>query len=290
MSLYICVLLLVGVTTSALVGWAFLKLFSLDRSGLQTSMTGWWRFFWPVVHPLSLWLEPTLSWSQRSYLVRQAYQARLPTDIKPAHMLTAWILVVVVGGMCGLFVDQYLISTKMPFTTAALSGFVTGLWVWVAMTARVRRYQRAIDRELPFVLDMMTLSVESGLSLQSALQQVERYGPTGVLQKELQQVLLGIRSGQPRVQAFRALSDRCGSSAVQAWVSAMVQSDQLGMSLGLMFREYANQSRTERIQKAEKQAMEASVKMLLPLIGCIFPCTFIVLAFPIVAHMLEGVL
>ncbi|CAM4016511.1 Type II secretion protein F [Bordetella tumbae] len=158
----------------------------------------------------------------------------------------------------------------------------------VRLRADVRRRRKSIDRDLPFVLDMMTLCVESGLGLHSALQQAERHGVPGYLREELVHALSDMRAGMPRVAALRALADRCNCPSVHRWIAALIQADGLGMSIGMLLREHASQCRTDRFQRAEKLALEAPVKMLLPLIACIFPCTFIVLAFPIVMQMWQA--
>ena len=162
-------------------------------------------------------------------------------------------------------------------------------WCWgMHLRIRISQRRKQIDRDLPFVLDMMRLCVESGLGVHGALQQVVQYGPAGPLQDELVYALSTMRTGTPRVSALQALADRSDSSAVRQWVAAMIQADRLGMRLGLLLREHAAQCRADRLLRAEQLAMEAPVKMLLPLIGCIFPCTFIVLAFPIVMQIREA--
>lgn len=152
---------------------------------------------------------------------------------------------------------------------------------------RAARRRKQIDHALPFVLDMVTLCVESGMGLHGALQQVVQHCPASPLRDEIAHALSTMRAGVPRAMALRVLADRSHSAAVRHWVAALLQADSLGMSIGTLMREHAAQCRADRLLRAEKLAMEAPVKMLLPLIGCIFPCTFIVLAFPIVMQMLE---
>jgi len=152
---------------------------------------------------------------------------------------------------------------------------------------RAARRRKLIDCALPFVLDMVTLCVESGMGLHGALQQVVQHAPPSPLRDEIAHALSSMRAGVPRVMALQILADRSHSTAVRHWVAALLQADSVGMSIGPLMREHAAQCRSDRLLHAEKLAMEAPVKMLLPLIGCIFPCTFIVLAFPIVMQMLE---
>lgn len=88
--------------------------------------------------------------------------------------------------------------------------------------------------------------------------------------------------------AIQAMADRCGSPLVHRWATALAHADALGISLGPLLRAQAAHCRSERHMRAERLAMQAPVKVLLPLIGCIFPCTFLVLAFPIAVQLSRG--
>ena len=96
------------------------------------------------------------------------------------------------------------------------------------------------------------------------------------------------RTGKPRIEALRAMALRTRTAEVSLWVDAIAQAESMGMSLGPLLRSQSDQRRQERFHRAEKRALEAPVKMLLPLIFCIFPCTFIVLAFPIAMKILHS--
>jgi tight adherence protein C len=112
-------------------------------------------------------------------------------------------------------------------------------------------------------------------------------GPKGALRDEFMRVLRDIRAGKPRAEALRAKATRLNEPSINSFVTAVVQAESLGMSLGPVLRAQADQRRTERFLRAEKLAMEAPVKMLFPLIAFIFPCTFIVIGFPIVMKFLS---
>jgi len=279
--------MLSGLTGTLIVGTLIHKWLKAKQTQPKIHLK--WRFIWPVLATLSPWCESVLSWHQRSYLVRVCHQVGMPTFIKPAQLVAGVIWMVLLGALLGTCIFMYC-NPAWPIWVGSLIGAVLLMMLSFSFFAtRVRRYKQSISRDLPFVLELMTLSIEAGMSLQHALQQVQKFGPSGVLCQELANVLSDIRAGHSRERAFQALVDRCGSMHVKGWVSAMSQSERSGMSVGRLLREYANQSSVERIQAAEKLAMEAPVKMLLPLIGCIFPCTFIVLAFPIVMYMWQGV-
>lgn len=157
-----------------------------------------------------------------------------------------------------------------------------------ALRVRARTRSRRMAKELPFLLDMATLCVEAGLNLQGALQQAVEYGPPGPLRDELQWALGDMRAGMARLEALHAWAARTDLHGVRILVTALAQAENLGMSLAPILRVQAEQRRAERFQQAERLAMRAPVKMLLPLLTCIFPCTFVVLGFPIMVQLREA--
>jgi tight adherence protein C len=167
---------------------------------------------------------------------------------------------------------------------AAAAGFMAPT-VWLRDRIQARR--RETLKTLPFFLDVITLCVEAGLNLTGALAQAVAKGPAGALRDELARVLRDVRAGKARLDALHSLADRMNEPAISGLVSALVQADGMGMSLGPVLRAQAEQRRAERFARAEKLAMEAPVKLLLPLIAFIFPCTFAVLAFPIAMKFIQ---
>jgi tight adherence protein C len=167
--------------------------------------------------------------------------------------------------------------------SAVLGWLLPTSWVRERRAARLR----AIARSLPFYLDVITLSVEAGANLTGALRHAVSKGPTGPLQVELERVLRDVRAGRTRADALRALADRLELPSVGSWVAALVAAERHGSSLGPILRAQAEQRRQERFQHAEKLAMKAPVKMLFPLLCFIFPCTFVLLFFPVAVRLVE---
>lgn len=169
-----------------------------------------------------------------------------------------------------------------------LAGVAGSLLPVLWLSDERKRRNGRIVKDLPFLLDIIVLAVESGLNLTSALQRAVERVPPGPLRGEFQRMLREVSSGRPRSQAMTALAERLALPGISNLVSALVAADQQGAELGPMLRSQADQRRAERFQRAEKLAMEAPVKMLFPLFACIFPCTFVVLAFPIVMKFIQG--
>jgi tight adherence protein C len=171
---------------------------------------------------------------------------------------------------------------------AALLGyFYPRIW-----TRDVRRRRVAqIQKHLPIYLDFLTLAVEAGLNINGALQKAVEKGPEGPLRREFEHVLRDLKSGLNRTESLRRLEDRLRIKEVTNLVGSVVQAERMGSGLAKSLRFQSEQRRSERFQRAEKQAMEAPVKLVFPLLVFIFPITFIVLGFPIAMKFVqEGLL
>lgn len=147
---------------------------------------------------------------------------------------------------------------------------------------------RRIFRELPYVLDLLSLSVNAGLDFGAALAQVADDRVAPVLSGELKSMLQEIQLGKPRADALKSMARRLNHQEVSTFVSALVQADRLGVGLAEALERQAAQMRVKRFQMAEKMAAEAPIKMLFPLIIFIFPGVFIVLLGPVLMRMAAG--
>ncbi|MDA3863431.1 MAG: type II secretion system F family protein [Deltaproteobacteria bacterium] len=153
---------------------------------------------------------------------------------------------------------------------------------------QIKRRQKKIVRSFPYALDLLTLSVEAGLDFQAAIKTVIDKAKDGPLTEEFSLMLSEIRMGRTREESLRNMAKRVQIGPVSAFVTNLVQADRMGTSLGKILRIQSVQMRIDRTQYAEKKANEAPVKMLFPLVGCIFPTVFMVLFGPIVYSFMSG--
>ncbi|MDD3758523.1 MAG: type II secretion system F family protein [Advenella sp.] len=248
------------------------------------------RLLWPWIDRMGHFVQPFLPWKYRLRVDKELRHAGLERNLTCMNMSALQLLAGLTGTLLMMWVSVRVLSR--PLGLSLLLAIVPGLfcgWLprhWLRLRGRQR--QRQILKAFPFMLDMTTLCVESGLNLQGALIQTARLSPEGPLRQALGHALNDMRAGMPRLDALRAMADRTGVQALRQWVTAMAQADALGMGLGPILRAQSDQRRSERFLRAEKLAMEAPVKMLLPLVLCIFPCTFIVIAFPIGMKLLHS--
>ncbi|MGM0596115.1 MAG: type II secretion system F family protein [Myxococcota bacterium] len=153
---------------------------------------------------------------------------------------------------------------------------------------KIKRRQKKIVRSFPYALDLLTLSVEAGLDFQAAIKTVIDKAKEGPLTEEFSLMLSEIRMGRTREEALRNMAKRVQIGPVTAFVTNLVQADRMGTSLGKILRIQSVQMRIDRTQLAEKKANEAPVKILFPLVACIFPTVFMVLFGPIVYSFMSG--
>jgi tight adherence protein C len=145
---------------------------------------------------------------------------------------------------------------------------------WLSATIKKRRTEILLD--LPYFIDLVTLSVEAGLDFQIALQRVVQKSDPGALRDELHLMLQEIKMGKTRAEALRALALRVGVQDITSFAAVLIQADQLGASIGQVLRAQADKMRTERFQRAEKAGAQAATKVLLPIMLFILPALFLV--------------
>jgi tight adherence protein C len=147
------------------------------------------------------------------------------------------------------------------------------------LNGRVRSRQQAVAAELPDALDLLSVSVEAGLGFDGAVQKLTEH-MDGPLIEEFELALGEIRIGEGRQQALKKMAERSSSQEMASFVRAIIQADQLGISLGRILRIQAGDSRLKRQLLAEEKAMKAPIKMLFPTVLFIFPSMFIVILGP----------
>lgn len=157
----------------------------------------------------------------------------------------------------------------------ALGWFGPTMWVYQ------KGYDRSeqILREMPDAIDLLTISVEAGLTFDAALAQVAR-NTQGPLAEEFFRVLQEMQIGTGRVDALRGLGERTDVSELKSFAGAMVQADSLGVPIARVLRVQAKEIRVKRSQRAEEKAQKVPVKILFPLIFCVMPTLFIIILGP----------
>lgn len=273
----------------ALVAWVISRLAAAvpgqDRTWFDAPPAGYRMLWWPVQW-LAHYIDPWLSPARQALLLVRLRIAGLDFALSPAQYLAGRLMWGLAFGAVGAWLAaSFHLPGLWPFLIGFLLGFIYPA-IWLKDRIDVRRRQAL--KSLPFMLDLITLCVESGLNLTGAIGQAVDKGPAGALKDEFARLLRDVRAGKPRADALRELAARMDMPAVSSFVATLIQAEATGMSLGPILRAQADQRRTERFARAEKLAMEAPVKLLFPLIFFIFPCVFAILMFPIVMKFMAS--
>ena len=158
---------------------------------------------------------------------------------------------------------------------------------WIMLRIMAQKRQKLITKQLPEVLDLLCVSVQAGLSFDAALRRiVERM--KGPLIEECTRMLEDVRMGLPRRQALRMMGDRCEVQEVALFVTAIIQAERLGTSLGKTLNNQAINMRERRRQAVKAEAMKAPVKMIFPLVLFIFPSVFVIVLLPALLNMMKN--
>jgi tight adherence protein C len=221
---------------------------------------------------------PTSRQQQIRVLIQSAGH---PYNLTVSGVITAKAVGAVVAAVVGVVLVFVLLGLGFPINLAVVGAPVLG-WmlpdIWLKQKAGKRR--REIEVAIPDAIDLLTICLDAGLSFDASLMRIAEK-VEGPLHDELVVMLSDIRYGRPRAEALTAMAERLEVEDMTAFVNAVVQSQKLGVALGDTVRIQASEIRRRRRQAAEEKAAQASLKMLFPMIGCIFPTLFIVLMGPV---------
>jgi tight adherence protein C len=215
----------------------------------------------------------------RQFLVQAGY-------VDPSAVPLYWAARVVLAG--GL---AFAAITLLPLV-GARSGqvFLAAIWLgvlgWIGPTfyirSQVRRRQKEVQLALPDMLDLLVVCVEAGLGINQALirvaDEIDHVSP--VMAEELQLANLEIRAGTPRQEALQRFAERTGIPDIRSLVSMMIQTERFGTSIATALRVQADTLRTKRRQRAEEAAAKTTIKLVFPLVLCVFPAMFAVVLGP----------
>ncbi len=216
---------------------------------------------------------------------RARIERRLVLAGRPGGLSGDQVLVLQLLGLASGVVWVPLVVGGLGWSGGLAVLAVTVLWVTAALLPEVM-LGRAVDArrhaiavQLPDVLDLLVISVEAGLGFEQALERTTAAVP-GALSDEFRRMLRETRIGSSRAEALRAMESRCDVPELRTFVLAMLQADTFGVSVARLLRTQADEMRVRRRLRAQAQAQRAPVKMLFPLVFCIFPAIFVVILGP----------
>lgn len=204
----------------------------------------------------------------------------------PIVLGTFWCVLILLLGAA--LPDSPIAAGTLPLCLLGVALFYLKPMLWLRKSLKARHL--SIMKALPFVLDILTLSVEAGMDFISALQRNCSSRKLDPLNEELLRMTKEIQVGSSRKEALRNMADRVKQPDLKSVAYALIQADELGVSIGAILRIQSDQLRSRRFDRAEKLANEAPTKMLGPLMLCIFPAVFIILLGPVLSQAMKGLL
>ncbi len=244
-------------------------------------------------------LFPLLSRTQRMgrRLTPEDASERIRTKLEMAGNPFGWTVERVMAGKVAGFgaalVASLVLALAMQLGFLPTMGFVVLASLAGYMSPNMYLHQKTFERSellqraLPDAIDLLTISVESGLGFDAACAQVAR-NTDGPLAEEFARMLQEMQIGRGRSEALRSLADRTNLADLRSFVSAMVQADSFGIPVGQVLRVQSSEIRVKRRQWAEEMAQKVPVKILVPLIFCILPCLFIAVLGPAGMSIMES--
>ena len=245
----------------------------------------------PLAERLSRTSSRVASTSLREQTEKRLALAGNPGDLRVADWLGVKAVGAIVGAILFFFLFAIVGLLGFPFVVGALMSIVGAIFGYIApefwLGRKVKARQKAILLMIPDALDLLTISVRAGLGFDAALAKVvEKLA--GPLSDEFRRALAEVRVGKARRDALRDIVPRTEVVPLTNFIGAIIQAEQLGVSISKVLQVQSEQLRIERRQRAEEQAAKAPIKMLFPLVGCIFPSLFIVILGPAIILIVQN--
>jgi tight adherence protein C len=237
------------------------------------------RFLRPAVTRLGTAISRSSPGKARENLARQLDLAGQPGNLTPEDFAAVRIVAAVVMAVVGLGVG-FLLGGPVFIVVSLAVGAILGFYLPVLwLRQRVDSRRAEIQKGLPDAMDLLVIAVDAGLGFDAALVRVtEKY--RNALSVEFAKMLREVSLGRPRGEAMDEMGRSSGVDDLHNFIQAVIQSEQFGTGIGKILRIQADEMRRKRRQRAQEKAAQATLKMLLPMVGCIFPTLWIVLLGP----------
>lgn len=245
------------------------------------------RFFRPLLSNLVRLASRALPSEKEASLSKKIIMAGKPGGLGPREFTAVKIILAIIGPALFILADM-LFNWKTGGWIIIVAVTALGGWIIpdVFLHHKISERKTEVEKSLPDVLDLITVSVEAGMGFDGALLKVVEKGK-GVLASEFLVVLQECKMGKSRRDALRDMADRIGVDDLSTFVGSIIMAEQLGISISNVLRLQSEQMRRKRKQRAEEKAMKAPVKMMIPMVTCIFPTIFVVLLGPAAISMYQ---
>jgi len=253
------------------------KPLTLEQMELQRPFSE--RFLRPTIERLGSMLSRSTPQKARQDLMNKLEMAGRPLNLTPEDFAAVRLVSAAILAAIGLLLGIFLGNTVYLVISLAI-GAILGYYFpvfWIKQKVDTRRNE--IQKGLPDAMDLLVIAVDAGLGFDAALARVtDKY--KNALSEQLAKALREVSLGRPRLEALDEMGRSSGVEDLHNFIQAVIQSEQFGTGIGKILRIQADEMRRRRRQRAQEKAAQATLKMLLPMVGCIFPTLWIVLLGP----------
>jgi tight adherence protein C len=237
------------------------------------------RFLRPAIERLGSIMSRSTPQKARQNLMNRLELAGRPGNLTPedfaAVRIVAAAVMAAIGLLLGLLLKNPVYLAVAVALGAGLGFYLPVLW----LKQKVDKRRNEIQKGLPDAMDLLVIAVDAGLGFDAALARVtDKY--KNALSDEFAKVLREVSLGRPRLEAMDEMGRSSGVEDLHNFIQAIIQSEQFGTGIGKILRIQADEMRRKRRQRAQEKAAQATLKMMLPMVGCIFPTLWIVLLGP----------
>jgi tight adherence protein C len=253
------------------------KQLTLEEVELQRPFSE--RFLRPAIERLGSIMSRSTPQKARQNLMNRLDLAGRPGNLTPEDFAAVRIVAAAVTAAIGVGIGL-LLGNVVYLAISVAAGAILGFYLpvlWLKQKVDARRSE--IQKGLPDAMDLLVIAVDAGLGFDAALARVtDKY--KNALSDEFAKVLREVSLGRPRLEAMDEMGRSSGVDDLHNFIQAIIQSEQFGTGIGKILRIQADEMRRKRRQRAQEKAAQATLKMLLPMVGCIFPTLWIVLLGP----------
>jgi tight adherence protein C len=257
---------------------------TMEELELQRPFTE--RFLRPAIVRLGTIMSRSTPQKARQDLQNRLDLAGRPGNLTPEDFAAVRLVAAAVMAALGLGLG-FLLQSTVYLVLALAIGAILGYYLptlWLKQKVDARRLE--IQKGLPDAMDLLVIAVDAGLGFDAALARVtDKY--KNALSDEFAKVLREVNLGRPRLEAMDEMGRSSGVEDLHNFIQAVIQSEQFGTGIGKILRIQADEMRRKRRQRAQEKAAQATLKMMLPMVGCIFPTLWIVLLGPAVLILMK---
>lgn len=235
---------------------------------------------------------PIVQGSKNKQAIRNKYKQKLANagllkDMSPEEFL-ALKFFMIIGGPFAFLAIRWIMSENWPLAITPVMGLVGYFYPNIWLDGMIKRRENEVIMAMPFIVDMLALSVEAGLDFMAAIQRVIEKAPMSPLVEEFETLIKETKIGSSRAEGLRQLGWRVNVIEINSFCATLIAADSVGASIGPLLKQLSTELRVKRSSRAEQQGATAATKILIPMIFFILPAVLVAIFAPMLLKMMSG--